>query len=546
MKEITRIHIAKVAYDIELNAKKELENYIAALERYAGDKELLDDIEIRITELLSERGVMAGGVISGDDVSAFRAQLGEPSDFAPEGEEIAQESTTVSRQVYRDEEGALLGGVLAGIARFFGIDSLWLRLGFIALAFASFGTAILVYLILWLLIPAARTSAERLRMSGQPVTLASIKSLGEKAEPMVNDTARTFRRLLRIITGFALVAGSVAALVLVLGVVVRFFFGGMFDDLQYSGIPSGEVPWIIAGLWLFPVAGLLLSALGIVLAYTAFRNSWNKKTSVIVAGIIAAGLLAFVGGVGVIGYGQWSGQNQVNENRQTTKADISGGFMNIKTLRVIGDTNNIGMGNTNITIDYTVSDKSYYELIAPGGISPEITIAADTLLATVKVVKTNSDIWKYGYRGASELHLYGPALDRIDLAAGSPHVGYINTQLQEALSVSAKGAGVEVQGSYAAVTVANDEDASVGLDGATVGNLVVESKNGMVQAGVVRSLQVTLPEACPVMPVLNVPNILIRVRAISSGKMTYNGAEQAAASIASDCGKVVIGKDEEQ
>ena len=85
MKEITRIHIAKTAYDIELAAKKAIEKYITALERYADDPELLGDIEIRITELLKERGVQAGGVITADDVAAVRAQLGEPSEFLPEG-----------------------------------------------------------------------------------------------------------------------------------------------------------------------------------------------------------------------------------------------------------------------------------------------------------------------------------------------------------------------------------------------------------------------------------------------------------------------------
>ena len=266
----------------------------------------------------------------------------------------------------------------------------------------------------------------------------------------------------------------------------------------------------------------------------------------LVVGIIAAGLLAFTGGIGVMGYSQWSIQNQIDDNRQTTKADISGGFMNIKTLRVIGDTSGIGVGNTDITIDYTVSDKSYYEFVAPSFVSPEIIIAADGLSATVKVVKTNSDIWKHGYLGASELHLYGPALDRIETAENSPYIRYINSQLQGALSVNAKGAGIEVQGSYTTVTVANDENANIELEGATVGDLVIESKDGMVQAGVVRSLKVTLPEACPVMPVLNVPNVLLQVRAVSSDKMIYNGVEQAATSVTTDCGKIVIGKDEEQ
>ena len=72
MKEITRVHIAKVAYDIEVLAKKAIEKYIGSLERYADDPELLTDIEIRITELLADRGVLPGGVISSDDIAAVK------------------------------------------------------------------------------------------------------------------------------------------------------------------------------------------------------------------------------------------------------------------------------------------------------------------------------------------------------------------------------------------------------------------------------------------------------------------------------------------
>ncbi len=126
MKEITRIHIAKVAYDIELDAKKDIQHYIGALERYAEDQEILDDIEIRITELLAERGVAAGAVIAKDDVAAVRTQLGEPREFAPEGGPAAVadvETTEASpRRLYRDRDAAVLGGVLAGIGRFFRID----------------------------------------------------------------------------------------------------------------------------------------------------------------------------------------------------------------------------------------------------------------------------------------------------------------------------------------------------------------------------------------------------------------------------------------
>src|SRR5690606_5379965 len=134
MKEITRIHIAKVAYDIELGAKKDIEKYMTALERYANDPDILDDIEIRITELLTERGVQAGGVIAAGDVAAVRAQLGEPSDFASEDAQPIDDTLEVgseqTRRIYRDTDNAMLGGVLAGLAKYLNTDPLWVRLVF--------------------------------------------------------------------------------------------------------------------------------------------------------------------------------------------------------------------------------------------------------------------------------------------------------------------------------------------------------------------------------------------------------------------------------
>lgn len=62
MKEITRIHIAKQAYDIETTAKKDFEKYMKKLELYAGDPEILADIEIRITSYRQFRGAFLPSV----------------------------------------------------------------------------------------------------------------------------------------------------------------------------------------------------------------------------------------------------------------------------------------------------------------------------------------------------------------------------------------------------------------------------------------------------------------------------------------------------
>lgn len=120
MKEITRVHIAKQPYDIEVEAKKDLEKYMKKLELYAGDEEILADIEIRITELLAEAGVEKGGVITSAEVASVRERLGEPEEFASENQAVVEDEPAQRpmKRLFRDMDGALLGGVLKGVAHF--------------------------------------------------------------------------------------------------------------------------------------------------------------------------------------------------------------------------------------------------------------------------------------------------------------------------------------------------------------------------------------------------------------------------------------------
>lgn len=543
MKEITRIHIAKVAYDIELDAKKDIQEYMAALERYASDSEIMGDIEIRVTELLAERGVLAGGVITGSDVTAIRAQLGEPSDFAPEGEEV-QELHDEPRRVYRDTDNAVLGGVLSGLGRFAGVDPLWVRLIFIVVLIVSFGTATVIYLILWLIIPPAATVAEKLRMSGQPVTLASIKALGEKAEPTISQTALAVRRLLRVGTGLALILGAIGALAAVGAVALKLFLG-MPDGPTLSYMSSYEARWTMAVFALFALAGVLLSALCMVLASATLHGIWNRRISTAVVAITAAGLIAFAGGVGTMMYGRIEMQAHIDKSLQVTHASLPTNFQTIKKLTVLADDSGIGVGNMNLAVVYTVSDRPRYELNAPTDVKPEIVVAEDGLSATVKVVNVEGDTWRWGYMGSAELRIYGPQLDQIELGTNAPSVRYDSGKSQMALDAHVKGAAnLELLGTYETVSLMGEDSGVIDMKDAVIKSLTVNNKGGVIEAGVVRELSVTVPDACRAAQMPDEPNIIVRVQAVSSDKLVYNGTEQAAKTIINDCGRVIIGDEE--
>lgn len=173
MNEITRIHLARVAYDIELGAKKELDAYIKAVKTALNNDETLMEVEQRMSEILLEQNVKPGGVITSTDVKAIREQLGEPREF---GDAQAEESTSspMPRRLLRDMERKQLSGVAAGVGAYFGTDVVIVRLVFILLALVN-GLGILLYLVLWAIMPPARTLHDRLSLRGETATLEDYK-----------------------------------------------------------------------------------------------------------------------------------------------------------------------------------------------------------------------------------------------------------------------------------------------------------------------------------------------------------------------------------
>jgi phage shock protein PspC (stress-responsive transcriptional regulator) len=191
MNEVARIHLARVSYEIDIEAKKELEKYLGAVKKSLGkEADAMEDIEIRMTEILAERGVNKDSVITQSDIEAIIAQLGEPDGFASEEEAAESKSEPdekVAKKYYRDTDHAVLGGVVAGLAAYTGWDVTLLRiLAVILTIIPSWGTLIIVYIVVWICAPEAKSVSEKMEMRGEAINLDSIKEsakkFGEKAE----------------------------------------------------------------------------------------------------------------------------------------------------------------------------------------------------------------------------------------------------------------------------------------------------------------------------------------------------------------------------
>lgn len=287
MNKTVTVNIGGSVFHIEEHAYEQLKNYLDALRRQLsgseGRDEILQDIESRLAEMFNEKLQHVRQVITQAQVSEAMEIMGRPEQVAgTEMNEPTNSSTETQgrgfKRLYRDADDKVIGGVCSGISHYVGIDPLWLRLGFAA-AFFIWGTGLLLYIILLIILPKARTTAEKLEMKGQPVTVKSIKETiedevsdikarlsGEKPKNSRSAISNFFDAL-----GAILVAG-IKFIVAFIGAVFTFTLGLLlvalfFILLAMAGwFPGADVPVFLTGYFLDPLhlnAGII--AIGIVL-----------------------------------------------------------------------------------------------------------------------------------------------------------------------------------------------------------------------------------------------------------------------------------------
>jgi phage shock protein PspC (stress-responsive transcriptional regulator) len=172
MKKIININLSGRVIPIEDSAYEKLQEYIESLRRYfaheEGRDEIINDIESRIAELMSEKVRKGADSITDADVNEIANSMGRPEDF--EGEEIKEQSYSsastaqqfaqteappkVKRGLYRDTSDKFIGGVCSGIAAYLNVDPAIVRILFAIITFGGFGLGFLAYIILWIVLPA--------------------------------------------------------------------------------------------------------------------------------------------------------------------------------------------------------------------------------------------------------------------------------------------------------------------------------------------------------------------------------------------------------
>lgn len=179
MKITVSINIGGIAFHIDEDAYSELKLYLRSLERhFAGEEslsEIMSDIEARMAELLKTKVNDYKQVITITDVREVISILGTPEDIGVESEWSAHESLSSSgyHRMYRDPDKRIIAGVCSGVGAYWRLEPWIVRVIFILLALPG-GLGILVYIVLWIVLPEARTTAQKIEMRGKPVNIHNI------------------------------------------------------------------------------------------------------------------------------------------------------------------------------------------------------------------------------------------------------------------------------------------------------------------------------------------------------------------------------------
>ena len=183
MKKVINITLGGIVFAIEQDAYETLAVYIDGIKNNLTQnddaKEIIDDIESAIAEKFVARGRSEKLAVTSPDVESVIAEMGTPSEFTENTEEEALQTDELKKRLYRDPEDAIIAGVASGLAQYFDIDPVIVRLIFVVSVFFN-GLGVLAYLILWLVVPKAETTADRYAMRGERVTLKEISERVKK------------------------------------------------------------------------------------------------------------------------------------------------------------------------------------------------------------------------------------------------------------------------------------------------------------------------------------------------------------------------------
>ena len=350
------IHLSHVKFTMDDEAYIILKSYLnkltIAFSSNSSKNEILEDIESHIAELFSANSSI-NRVISVSDVNNAIDVLGTPEELAEDENEQDKPSknTNTNKKLFRDTDDSYVGGVASGLAHYFGISPAWIRVLFILFFFLPVPFTTLAYIILWIVVPSAKTSADKIRMNGEAVSVASIKNKIESVLPEIEKEITDFDKeyakglwgkvkyyLKKTINVLLITSSKLLKIVsIIFGYILMFysFLGGLITSLivlflgsvnsAITNSTSSEI--VINGNTIYELNDLLridildfVASIGVVSIVIfgllilipcvvlfivglklAFRNSYNinKMTMYVLASIWIMSFMYFIYAIGV-------------------------------------------------------------------------------------------------------------------------------------------------------------------------------------------------------------------------------------------------------
>jgi phage shock protein PspC (stress-responsive transcriptional regulator) len=282
MKKAIKINLSGIIFHIDDDAYEKLKAYLDSIDRHFSNKqeskEIIDDIETRIAELFQERITAENQVITLEIVNKVIDIMGNPEDIADSGEETEgtgsfHEAYTASKRLYRDPENSVIGGICGGLGAYFNVDPVIFRLLFVIFFFAG-GASILVYVILWIVLPKAETAAQKLEMRGEKVNVSNLEKKIREEYENVKDTVKenvskakssdTYKRTERAASDFFDVLGRI----LLVFVKVILIIIGTSLVIAGIGILIGLITLPFVGIHVFPFESYNFSLGDLLLPFT--------------------------------------------------------------------------------------------------------------------------------------------------------------------------------------------------------------------------------------------------------------------------------------
>jgi len=314
-----------------------------------GVEDIIEDVEIRISELFRER-LKFREVVSEDDINYVIATMGHPDQYKVEDEEEERTSSrkessytnsqsyggqqTSSKRLFRDPDDTIVTGLSAGLAHYMGVDpwfvrAIWLVLGLLGIftAGVSLFFVLLCYFILLIFVPKARTTSEKLQMYGQPANIDTLKKNVEQASDAVVSGSKELSNKLGGAFGVLgkLILWFIGFIILSTG--VGLIIGGFFFFFtSWTEIPTELFGYIVEEEWMSFTAkilgGILMVIPGVLLIILGVKCFWNKvKVSKLV--VITSIVIWFLALFSIIGISLSTASKFRNSVEMSTKKQFN-------------------------------------------------------------------------------------------------------------------------------------------------------------------------------------------------------------------------------